>query len=92
MPSLHRVSTDPLIGHLQYSTELISFCLIQVADLLQRMKLGQYREIFIEQQITGAILSQCTAEVLANELEVASKIHRLRLLQIITGEISATDL
>jgi hypothetical protein len=61
----------------------------QVGDLLERMKLSQYREIFAEQEITGAILSQCTTEVLKMELGVASRIHRLRLLQIVTGEISA---
>ena len=66
------------------------FLSLQVGDLLERMKLSQYREIFAEQEITGAILSQCTTEVLKMELGVASRIHRLRLFQIITGEISAT--
>ena len=52
------------------------------------MGLCQYREVFVEQGITGALLSQITTEVLKMELGVASRIHQLKLLQIITGEIS----
>ena len=61
----------------------------QVAELLQKMNLGQYSERFLEQEVGGAVLSQVTMETLKMELGVASKIHQLRILQIITGDVSA---
>ena len=56
------------------------------------MSLSQYQKTFLKERISGEILSQCTGEILQVELGVASKVHCLRLLRIITGDISATSL
>ena len=54
------------------------------------MNLCQYQETFVREEINGAILTQCTTEDLQMGLGVGSKIHRMRLLQLITGKLSAT--
>jgi hypothetical protein len=63
-----------------------------VGELLGRMHLGQYREAFSQQEVAGAVLAQCSAQVLKNELGVASNIHCLRLLQVISGDVSPASL
>lgn len=50
------------------------------------MGLKSYHESFIEEQVNGEILSECDEEVLKNDLKVTSKLHRMRLLKVITGE------
>ena len=56
------------------------------------MKMGQYSRRFTEQEVTGAVLAHCSLKVLKSELGVASKLHRLRLLQIISGDVSLTTI
>jgi hypothetical protein len=63
----------------------------QVGELLQRMNLSQYQKTFAKEHISGEILSQCTREILQVELGVASKVHCLRLLCLISGDTSATS-
>ena len=62
-----------------------------MGDLLEHMNLGQYKEIFMREQISGDILTECTRDVLGGELGISKKIHLLRLLQIINGDISVKD-
>lgn len=64
---------------------------LQILSLLEAMDLGQYREVFHREHVTGEILVECTEEVLQNELEITSKIHRIRLMKIISGQHSATN-
>lgn len=52
------------------------------------MKLGVYKDSFTKEQITGEILSDLNAEDLRDELGVSSKIHRMKLMKIITGKPS----
>ncbi len=61
----------------------------QVQKLLEAMGLKQYLGNFKEEQVNGEILSECDEEVLQNDLGVASKLHRMRLLKVISGRHSA---
>ena len=60
---------------------------MQVQDLLERMNLGSYKENFHTEQIDGVLLLACDEEILECELGVASRLHRMRILKLIKGDI-----
>lgn len=60
--------------------------------MLEALNLSQYQAKFDEEQVGGDILSHCDDATLENELGVNMKIHRLKLLQVISGERSARAL
>ena len=64
----------------------------QLVRLLEAMGLDQYSETFRQQQINGDLLSDCDDELLRNELTISSRLHRMRLLRIISGQYSVMDL
>ena len=64
----------------------------QVLELLDAMKMGRYRSAFIRESMTGDVLVKYDEQVLQQELGVSKKLHRIRLLQIISGEKSAESL
>ena len=55
------------------------------------MGMEQYSEIFRQQQINGDILSDCDDELLRNELCISSRLHRMKLLSVISGQYSIMD-
>ena len=55
------------------------------------MNLEQYKETVTREFVDGEILSELDDKSLENDLGISSKIHRLRLMQIITGSRSAKD-
>ena len=69
----------------------MSDCL-QVLRLLEIMGLEQYYNTFQVQQINGDILSECDEDILKNELQIASRLHRMRLLRVIGGQYSVLDI
>lgn len=58
---------------------------VQVLGLLDCMGLRMYQEKFVSEQVNGEILSECDEEVLQNDLGVTSKLHRMRLIKVISG-------
>ena len=40
-------------------------------------------------QVNGEILSECDEEVLSSDLGITSKLHRMRLMKVISGRHSA---
>ncbi|XP_064395077.1 uncharacterized protein LOC135342288 isoform X3 [Halichondria panicea] len=64
----------------------------QVLKLLEVMNLQQYVDTFRQQHINGDILSDCDEDILQNELEVKSRLHRLRLQRVITGQYCVADM
>ena len=68
------------------------FLHVQVQELLHIMKLGQYKARFAEEMISGEILIELGQEDLERDLDVKSKIHRLRLMKIIEGQHSARNI
>lgn len=62
---------------------------LQVILLLHNMGLNQYQETFQLEGIAGDILVELDEEVLQTELGVTSRIHRIKLLKLISGQHSA---
>ena len=48
----------------------------QIQNLLEAMDLGQYREAFLREQVSGEILVELDEGVLQQELGITSKLHR----------------
>ena len=65
---------------------------IQVCELLDAMELGQYKEAFVRECVSGEILLECDNSILESDLGVASRLHRLRLMKVIDGIHSAASL
>ena len=65
---------------------------LQVLQLLELMDLTQYKENFEREHISGEVLIECDEDVLMQELGILSKLHRIRLLKIISGQQSAKDI
>ena len=61
---------------------------IQVLQMLDKMNLSQYKEVFQYEQIDGDTLADCDEAVLLDDLRVQNKLHRARLMKIITGKNS----
>ena len=55
-------------------------------NLLEMMGLQQYQDKFKAEQVNGDILSECDDDVLMNDLGVTSKLHRMKLLKIVSGK------
>lgn len=55
------------------------------------MNLGQYKETIAREFIDGGVLSELDEQSLENDLGVSSKVHRIRLMQIVAGSRSAKD-
>jgi hypothetical protein len=64
----------------------------EVCELLQVMELSQYKEVFIKESVSGEILADCDNDILQTDLGVASRLHRLRLMKVISGRHSAASL
>ena len=58
-------------------------------ELLSSAGMSQYRESFTREGVTGDILLECDEHILEQELGVSSRIHRIKLMKIITGKHSA---
>ena len=56
------------------------------------MKLSQYKENFSDESIDGEVLAECDETILEEELSVRNKLHRARLMKVISGKHSATSL
>ncbi len=59
---------------------------VQVLELLECMGLKQYQDHFKSEHISGEILAECDDDMLEKDLRVTSKLHRKRLLKIISGK------
>ena len=55
------------------------------------MNLGQYKETVARESVDGEILSELDEQSLESDLGISSKLHRVRLMQIITGCRSAKN-
>ena len=53
------------------------------------MDMRKYQKKFARKSVDGAILSECDESTLLQELEVTSKLHRIKLLKVISGHYSA---
>lgn len=56
------------------------------------MDLELYSDKFYQEKVSGEILTEIDENVLHTELGVTSRLHRLRLLKIMTGAHSAQSM
>ena len=61
-------------------------------DLLEILRLTKYKDAFICEEISGALLQDLDEEILETELGITSKLHRLKLLRVIDGRQSLDEL
>lgn len=64
----------------------------EVQRLLEVMGLEEYQEAFRRQQLNGDLFSDCDEDILVNELKVTSRLHRMRLMRVISGQYSVQDI
>ena len=53
------------------------------------MDLGQYKDAFLRERITGDVLLEVDDATLQEELGITSRIHRIRIMKVISGRHSA---
>ena len=58
---------------------------LQVLKALERAGLSIYCEVFYREQISGFILAELDESTLESDLGVSSRLHRIRLMNIIAG-------
>lgn len=54
--------------------------------VLEGMGLGQYGSVVQDETLDGAIFCELDEDTLTQELGMASKIHRLKVLKLISGQ------
>lgn len=60
-------------------------CCSQVLQILTLMKLEAHLEMFEKEAITGEVLAGCDEDMLKTELNITSRLHRMKLLALIRG-------
>lgn len=60
---------------------------LQVLKLLDSMDMPQYKPSFSRERITGVVFAMVDDEMLRDDLNVSSRLHRRRLLQVAAGEV-----
>lgn len=61
----------------------------QLKKVLEGMNLEQYTVIIQQERLDGDIFLELDEETLTQELGITSRIHRLKVLKLITGEYDA---
>ena len=64
----------------------------QIQQLLGAMQLPQYKVAFQQEQIDGEVLIELDEQILESDLQISSRIHRIRLMKLISGNYSAEDI
>lgn len=60
--------------------------------MLERLDLPEYKEAFLRERVDGQVLLQLTEDVLCTELGVDSKLHRIRIMNLVAGRTSVDKL
>lgn len=61
---------------------------LQILELLDKMNLSQYKDIFEKECITGEILVECDEHVFQKELCITNRLHVIHLMKLVKGQIS----
>ena len=64
----------------------------EVLELLEAMQLEEYKESFKSEKIDGEVFSSLTEADLMHELNIQKRLHRVRLMKVIEGVYSASDI
>ena len=70
--------------------QIAIFLTIQVAQFLEKIGLGKYKETFIEEEIDGTLLLELDESVLKEDLGMSARLHRIKLMSIIDGRVSVS--
>ena len=62
---------------------------VDIMQLLDAMKLGEYKDAFKREMIDGEIMCALSEEMLLNDLKIEKQLHRLRLMKLISGQTSS---
>ena len=54
-------------------------------DLLDALNLSQYKEIFKNEEVDGSLFLDLDREMLREDLGMTSKLHQMKIMQIIEG-------
>ena len=73
-------------GYYLHNVLVTMICFTQVLHLLDSLGLSQYKEVFSREKIDGALLLDLDNEILEYELMMESKLHRLKLMRVISGK------
>lgn len=71
---------------------LSSLNMDEVQSVLAKNGLEQYADVFRKERIDGGILSMLGDDDLRLELKIESRLHRLRLMRIISGDVNIKPL
>ena len=66
---------------------MLSLFVTQVVQILNKMKLNDYIEIFEKECVTGEVLVDCDEDMLKVELKISNRLHRMRLMSLIKGSV-----
>ena len=72
----------------QFHSPMQNQTIFQVQSVLIANGLEQYLDLFRKERIDGGILSLLEDNDLRLELRIESRLHRLRLLRIINGDVN----
>ena len=64
----------------------------EIIQLLESMQLDEYKESFKKEKIDGEVLSSLTEADLLHELNIQKRLHRVRLMKVIEGVYSASEI
>lgn len=59
----------------------------QVVAVLKALDLPEYEEVFLREQVDGHVLLQLNEQILTSELGVDSKLHCIRIMNLVAGKI-----
>lgn len=60
---------------------------IKVLKLLEKLDLSAYKKTFKKEKVNGYMMCRLDEETLEKELGVKKHLHRIRLMEVITGKI-----
>ncbi len=63
----------------------------QVTQVLEGMGLSDYKDVVEREGIDGEILAELDEATLIKEMGVASRIHRLKIMKLISGDYDARN-
>lgn len=55
--------------------------------MLKALDLPEYEEVFLREQVDGHVLLQLNEQILTSELGVDSKLHCIRIMNLVAGKI-----
>lgn len=64
---------------------------LQMVQVLEGMGLGQYVGVVKQEALDGKIFLDLDEDILTREMGVASRIHRLKVLKVISGDYDARN-